>query len=152
MNTMNAMSMNTDEGTSRALSSKNAATAMQIEIRAIQAIVADLSKPIASRHIKTRKQGGSDISYIEWHTAAQYLDYFAPGWSWRILSVSQVSNLVTIHGRLSIPSADGVVERDATGIEEVDAKGYGDAVSNASAMSFKRACAMFGLARHLYQK
>ena len=35
---------------------------------------------------------------------------------------------MTIHGRLSIASADGVVERDATGIEEVDAKGYGDAV------------------------
>lgn len=59
---------------------------------------------------------------------------------------------MTIHGRLSIPSSDGIVERDATGIEEIDAKGYGDAVSNAAAMAFKRACAMFGLGRHLYQR
>src|SRR5678816_3942547 len=40
----------------------------------------------------------------------------------------------------------------ATGIEESDNKGYGDPVSNAAAMAFKRACAMFGLGRHLYQK
>lgn len=121
-------------------------------VKGIREIISDLSKPVADRHIKIRKQGGVEISYIEWHVAAQYLDHFAPGWSWRIVSVSKVGNLVTIHGRLSIPSSDGVVERDATGIEEINAKGYGDAVSNASAMAFKRACAMFGLARHLYQK
>jgi len=83
-------------------------------------------------------QGGNEISYIEWHVACQYLDFYALGWSWRILSVRQVGNLVTIHERLSIPSSDGIVERDATGIEEIDAKGYGDAVSNAAAMAFKR--------------
>lgn len=131
---------------------ETAASSAPVEKRGIQQIIADLSKPVADRHIKSRRQGGNDIAYIEWHTACNYLDHFAPGWSWRILSVSQVSNLVTVHGRLSIPSTDGVVERDATGIEESDAKGYGDAVSNASAMAFKRACAMFGLARHLYQK
>jgi len=58
---------------------KNAATAMQIEMRGIQAMVADLSKPVSARHLKMRKQGGSEISYIEWHMAAQYLDHFAPG-------------------------------------------------------------------------
>jgi hypothetical protein len=120
--------------------------------RSIKDIVSDLSKPIADRHIKQRKQGGQSISYIEWHVAAQYLDHYAPGWSWRILSIQQVGNLVVVHGELAIPSADGVVVRHATGIEESDAKSYGDAVSNASAMCFKRACAMFGLARHLYAK
>ena len=57
-----------------------------------------------------------------------------------------------IHGALSIPAADGIVTRHATGIEDTDNKGYGDAVSNASAMAFKRAAAMFGLGRHLYNK
>jgi hypothetical protein len=64
----------------------------------------------------------------------------------------QISGLTVVHGALSIPSADGVVVRHATGIEDTDNKGYGDAVSNANAMAFKRAFAMFGLARHLYQK
>lgn len=132
--------------------SKNATGGAPASLRSIRDIVADLSKPVAPRHIKTRKQGGSDIQYLEWHTAAQYLDHYAPGWSWNILSISQVGNLVTVHGRLSITASDGIVDRDATGIEDVDAKGYGDAVSNASAMAFKRACAMFGLARHLYVK
>jgi len=37
-------------------------------------------------------------------------------------------------------------------VEDTDNKGDGDAVSNASAIAFKRAAAMFGLGRHLYTK
>lgn len=121
--------------------------------RSITAIVADLSKPVAPRHIRQRKQGTSTLSYIEWHTAAQYLDHYAPGWSWQIVSITeQVGGLTVVHGALSIPAADGVVTRHATGIEDTDSKGYGDAVSNATAMAFKRAAALFGLGRHLYSK
>ena len=120
--------------------------------RAIADIVADLSRPVADRHIRQRKQGGSTLSYIEWHTAAQYLDHYAPGWGWSILSISSQGGLTVVHGALSIPAADGVVTRHATGIEDTDSKGYGDAVSNATAMAFKRAAALFGLGRHLYSK
>ena len=120
--------------------------------RPITDIVADLSKPIAPRHIRTRKQGSSNLSYIEWHVACNYLDHFAPGWSWEIVSIKEHGGLTIIHGALSIPSSDGPVARHATGIEDTDNKGYGDAVSNASAMAFKRAAAMFGLGRHLYSK
>jgi len=120
--------------------------------RPIADIVADLSKPIADRHIRQRKQGGALLSYIEWHVACNYLDHFAPGWSWSIVSISEHGGLTVVHGSLSVPAADGVVTRHATGIEETEAKGYGDAVSNASAMAFKRAAALFGLGRHLYSK
>ena len=120
--------------------------------RPIGQIVSDLSRPVAPRHIRQRKQGGSTISYISWDTAANYLDHFAPGWSWEIVSISSHGGLTVIHGALSIVSSDGLVTRHATGIEDTDNKGYGDAVSNASAMAFKRAAAMFGLGRHLYSK
>ena len=121
--------------------------------RCIDEIVADLSKPIAERHIKTRKQGGAEIHYIEWHVAAQYLDYFASGWSWNVVSITEtVSGYVVVHGALIIPTIDGNVVRHATGVEELSAKSYGDPVSNAVAMAFKRACALFGLARGLYSK
>ena len=121
--------------------------------RSISAIVSDLSKPVAPRHIRTRKQGTSTLSYIEWHTAAQYLDHYAAGWSWQIISIAElVGGLTVVHGALTIPSSDGLITRHATGIEDTETKGYGDAVSNASAMAFKRAAAMFGLGRHLYQK
>jgi len=121
--------------------------------RPIASIVSDLSRPVAPRHIRQRKQGGSTLSYIEWHTAAQYLDHYAPGWAWEIVSIAElVGGLTVVHGSLTIPSLEGSTTRHATGIEETDNKGYGDAVSNASAMAFKRAAAMFGLGRHLYNK
>jgi hypothetical protein len=120
--------------------------------RPIAAIIADLSKPVAPRHIRQRKQGGSTISYIEWHTACNYLDHVTPGWSWEIVTISEHGGLTVVQRALSIPAADGVVVRHATGIEDTDNKGYSDAVSNASAMAFKRAAAMFGLGRHLYNK
>jgi len=120
--------------------------------RSIRDIVTDLSKPLAQRHLKTRKQGGHDITFIEWHCAVRYLDHFAPGWSYHVRAVQLVGNLVTVIASISIPCAEGVITREATGCEEADAKGYGDAVSNAEAMALKRAASKFGLGLYLYQK
>jgi hypothetical protein len=121
-------------------------------LKSITQIIADLSKPLAAKHLKTRKQGGSEITYIEWHTAVKYLDYYAPGWSYRVASVSLIEDLVTVIASISIPCVEGVVTREATGCESIDAKGYGDAVSNAEAMALKRAASKFGLALYLYSK
>src|SRR5262245_57715778 len=98
--------------------------------RSIKAIIADLSKPIAARHLKTRRQGGTELTYLEWHCAVKYLDLFAPGWSYAVKSVALVGSLVTVVAAISIPCSEGVVTREATGCEDVNAKGYGDAVSN----------------------
>jgi hypothetical protein len=114
--------------------------------------IRELSKPVAQRHLKTRRQGGNEITYIEWHTTVKYLDLFAPGWSYHVKSVSLVGSLVTVIASISIPCSEGVVVREATGCEESDAKGYGDACSNAEAMALKRAAAKFGLGLHLYSK
>jgi hypothetical protein len=121
-------------------------------LRSIRAIIADLSKPLPKRHLKTRRQGGADLTYIEWHTAVRYLDHYAPGWSYAVKSVGLVGNLVTVIASISIPCAEAVITREATGCEESDAKGYGDAISNAEAMALKRAAAKFGLGLYLYQK
>jgi hypothetical protein len=120
--------------------------------RSIKDIIADLSKPLAKRHLKTRRQGGAELTYIEWHTAVKYLDLYAPGWSYQVRSVQLIGSLVTVVAAISIPCVEGVVTREATGCEEADAKGYGDAVSNAEAMALKRAAAKFGLGLYLYSK
>src|SRR5262245_56191289 len=120
--------------------------------RSIRDIIADLSKPLAARHLKTRRQGGTELTYIEWHTAVRYLEHYAPGWSYAVKGVAQVGNLVTVIASISVPCAEGVITREATGCEEADAKGYGDAVSNAEAMALKRAAAKYGLGLYLYQK
>src|SRR5262245_46503457 len=113
--------------------------------RSIREIIADLSKPIAQRHLRTRRQGGTELTYIEWHTAVKYLDLFAPGWSYAVKSVALVGNLVTVIAAISIPCLEGVVTREATGCEETDAKGYGEAVSNAEAMALKGVASKLGL-------
>src|SRR5262249_4237381 len=120
--------------------------------RSIKDIIRDLSKPLAQRHLKTRRQGGTELTYIEWHTAVKYLDHFCPGWSYSVKSVGLVGNLVTVIASISIPCLEGVVTREATGCEEVNTKGYGDAVSNAEAMALKRAASKFQLGLYLYQK
>src|SRR5262245_20836286 len=90
--------------------------------RSIKDIIVELSSPLAERHLRTRRQGGADLTYIEWHTAVRYLDHFAPGWSYSVKSVAQVGNLVTVIASISIPCLEGTITRDATGCEEADAK------------------------------
>jgi hypothetical protein len=82
----------------------------------------------------------------------KYLDHFAPGWSYHLRSVQLVGSHVTVIASISIPCLEGVVTREATGCEETDVRGYGDAVSNAEAMALKRAASKFGLALYLYSK
>lgn len=135
----------------------NEATALQVQetpraLRPIGEIIADLSKPLDPKHLKTRRQGGIELTYIEWHTAVKYLDLFAPGWNYHVPSVQLVGNLVTVVASISIPCVEGSVTREATGCEETDAKGYGDALSNSEAMALKRAASKFGLGLYLYDK
>ena len=126
--------------------------AAQVGAQSITDIIAKLSAPIAARHLKRRKQGGAELAYIERHTAVKYLDLFAPGWSYRVGNVSLLGELVTVVASISIPAADGIITHEASGCESLNAKGYGDAVSNAEAMALKRAAAKFGLGLYLYSK
>lgn len=123
--------------------------------RPLADILADLSKPIAPQHLKTKSKGGTKFSFLTWYYAVKYLDYYAPGWSSEVRNVTWFEGRIVVTVRLSIVAAEGVFYREATGTEEEpdeDEKMYGDPSSNAEAMALKRAAAKFGLGLYLYQK
>jgi len=120
-------------------------------LRSINEIVNDLHKPILPRHLRTRRQGGKEITYIAWYDAAKYLDLFAPGWSHEIRSIQQIAGKIVITIRISIPTLEGIVYREATGSEDEDTDSYGDAFSNSESMALRRCAAKYGLGQHLYR-
>ena len=122
------------------------------ELRSIRDITADLSKPVANRHLRNRKQGGKDLKYIAWHDAIKYLDHYASGWNYEIRSIDSVGGKLILTVRLSIPCAEGVVYREATGQEDEDKETYGDSSSNAESMALRRAASKFGLGLYLYDQ
>lgn len=111
-----------------------------------------LKAPIPAEFLSTRNQGGQTLSYVTWYHATKLADERAPGWSGRVTSVSAVGNNVAVVYAISIPCDEGVVTREATGFEPMDSKGYGDPLSNAESMAFRRALAKHGLALDLYER
>lgn len=138
----------TEEKNIEELSPKNEST----ELRSIRDIVKDLSKPVAKRHLRTRKQGGKELTYISWYDAVKYLDHYAPGWNYEVRSMNSVGGKLILTIRLSVPCLEGVVFREATGQEEEETTSYGDSSSNAESMALRRAAAKFGLGLYLYDK
>ncbi len=130
------------------LDSKNEST----ELRSIRDIVKDLSKPVAKRHLRTRKQGGKELTYISWYDAVKYLDHYAPGWNYEVRTMNSVGGKLIMTIRLSVPCLEGLVYREATGQEEEETTSYGDSSSNAESMALRRAAAKFGLGLYLYDK
>lgn len=126
--------------------------------RPLAEIMADLSKPIAPQHLGhkevTNKKTGkkTELTYISWHYAIKYLDYYAPGWNYEVRSVTQISGAVILTVRITIPCAEGMIYREATGIEDEETSSYGDTASNAESMALRRAAAKFGLGLYLYDR
>jgi hypothetical protein len=121
-------------------------------LRSIRDIIKDLSKPVAKRHLRSRKQGGKDIKFISWHDAIKYLDHYAPGWNYEVRNIQNIAGKLILTVRLSIPCAEGIVFREATGQEDEDRENYGDSSSNAESMALRRASAKFGLGLYLYDQ
>ena len=122
-------------------------------------ILADLSKPIAPQHLKSKPKGKGPqkitLTFLPWYHAIRYLDFFAPGWCSEVRAVHWSLDRIVIVVRLSIPCAEGWMHREATGTSEEpddDETMYGDPSSNAEAMALKRAAAKFGLGLSLYDK
>lgn len=130
------------------LDSKNEST----ELRSIRDIVKDLTKPVAKRHLRTRKQGGKELTYIAWHDAVKYLDHYAPGWCYEVRSIDAIGGKLILTIRLTVPCAEGVVYREATGQEDENTDSWGDSSSNAESMALRRAAAKFGLGLYLYDQ
>ncbi len=121
-------------------------------LRSIREIVKDLSKPIAQKHLRKRRQGGKEILYLAWHDAVKYLDHFAPGWCYEIRAIDSIAGKLILTVRISIPCAEGTVYREATGQEDEDLESYGNSSSNAESMALRRAAAKFGLGLILYDQ
>lgn len=133
--------------------------------RSITEIITDLAKPIPDSMLETKKQGGQEITYVPWHQATRLLDLYAPGWGFSVddsrvvegfttsRNGKEANRFLSVTVTLSIPTADGVVSRSQTGVEDLlNLSGYGDPYSNAVSMALRRAAAMFGLGRYLYRK
>lgn len=146
----------------------------------LKQIIKALSKPLPDQMLQTRRQGGRDIRYIPWYTVSRILDKYCPGWSWEIRSVTTTHDRLFLVGRLTIPTAEGLCYREATGTEllkedkeiwigekpnrqpiqdefgrpitEPKELAYGDPSSNAESMAFRRAAARFGLGLYLYER
>jgi hypothetical protein len=120
--------------------------------RPLVEILADLRKEIPASLLKTKTIKGTAITYIPWHKVVDVLDWFAPGWTQEIRSVTGSGAQTIIVMRLTIPAAEGDVYREAAGIETEEVTGYGDTSSNASAMALRRCASMFGVGKYLYNK
>lgn len=120
--------------------------------RSIREIVKDLSKPIAQKHLRKRRQGGKEITYLAWHDAVKYLDHYAPGWCYEVRRIDSIGGKLILTVRLSVPCLEGIVYREATGQEDETLDAYGDSSSNAESMALRRAAAKFGLGLALYDQ
>lgn len=118
----------------------------------LSAIIHQLSKPLPESMLSSRKQGNKQILFIPWYRVVKILNKYAPGWEWSITSLQTTPDRLFLIGRLSIPTADGIKFREATGTETLKEGGYGDPSSNAESMSFRRCAAKFGLGLYLYEK
>jgi hypothetical protein len=122
-------------------------------LRTLAEILADLKKPPAQKHIRTKRKGGTDLEFIPWYFVIQYLDLYAPGWCYEIRSVTEIKGQVILTVRITIHTSDfGPVWREASGIEEEETNSYGDPSSNAESMALRRAAAKLGFGLYLYDK
>lgn len=118
--------------------------------RPINEIVRDLSKPIPDSLLRTRKQGGTDLTYIPWFNATRLLDLYAPGWTFRV-EHKEMAGKIVCYASISIVAEELTVTRMASGNEDDKTSSYGDPWSNSESMALRRAAAKFGLGRYLYQ-
>lgn len=109
-----------------------------------------LKAEIPSEFLRTRQQGGQTLTFMPWHACSALADERAPGWSGYVERIQQVGDAVAVTYRISIPTDDGVVEREAIGYEQLSTSSYGDPTSNAESMAFRRAWAKHGLGSSLY--
>jgi hypothetical protein len=128
-------------------------------LRTIEEIIADLSKPVHPKYLRTLKFGAAKgATYVPWMIVEKYLDHFAPGWSTTSTGFSTPIG-TTIIDHLSIPTSNGPVTRAGHGFEahqttnaqgQTKDTGFGGAAIIASRQAFKRAAVAFGLGRDLY--
>ena len=108
------------------------------------------------------EKGG--LSYVSWYDACDLMDERAPGWSHEIRVVGSMPmqrgsreagytevDLAYVVVRVTIPCADGVLSREAVGVDDEPTGQRGTALERAAGSGLRRCFAAYGLARGLYQ-
>lgn len=135
--------------------------------RPIAQILADLAKPIPSKYLAQRQQGGTQLTYLPWFRCVALLDRCTGGhWDYSISSIHTTCDRLILTAKITIYAAEGSFSREATGTETLkeeyfDKKtqtkqirewAYGDVASKAESMALRRAAAKFNLALYLYNR
>jgi hypothetical protein len=125
--------------------------AVKFALRPTAETLAELSRPIDPRHLKTRQQGGMNLTYCPWHIIARHLHHRAPGWCWEVQSVQEVGGAVVVTGRLTIPTADGdLLHYSAVASEPLESASKAPAAEVAASSCLRRAAALAGLGLELW--
>ncbi len=125
--------------------------AVKFALRPTAETLADLSRPIDPRHLKTRQQGGMNLTYCPWHIIARHLHHRAPGWCWEVQSVQEVGGSVVVTGRLTIPTADGnLLHYSAVASEPLESKSHAPSAECSASAALRRAAALAGLGLELW--
>ena len=121
-------------------------------LRPLKDIYADLKKPPKQRHLLTKQVPGKyNATYMPHTWIRNYLDHYAPGWSWQV-DIKGVDGKIYVRGTLTIHGLDGSVARDGLGNESEDVSSYGDPSSNAEAQALRRAAMSHGFCRALWDR
>ena len=127
------------------------ASSSRYALRSTAETPAELSRPIDPRHLKTRKQGSTILTYCSWSTIAKHLHHRAHGWCWEVQSVQEVGGAVVVTGRLTIPTADGdLLHYSAVASEPLESASKAPAAEVAASSCLRRAAALAGLGLELW--
>lgn len=123
----------------------------EIKSRTTESVLSELSRTIDPRHIRTRKQGNVNLSYVPWALIVRHLHYRAPGFSWEIRQVQQIGDWVSVTGRLSIPTADGPLVFENVASESLKSTSHAPPIECAASSALRRCAACAGLGLELWE-
>lgn len=110
---------------------------------------AALNAPFPADLHKTKKQGGAEITFVEWHRYADRLNALVGPEGWEVaLRFHDVGGKLVTVASMSILG----VTKENVGDEDEDKDSYGTACTNSFAQAFKRAAALFGMGLYMYDK
>jgi len=136
---------------------------MEFHRETMRATLRNIARPIPPPLISSMKRSGMTLSYVSWYDTCDLMDERAPGWCHEI---RETGTTVALRGnkkdgyepvelahvivRVTVPCSDGLLRREAIGVDDEPAGQRGTPLERAEASGLRRAFAKLGLARELY--
>lgn len=120
------------------------------EMKTTEETIAQLNRPIDPRHIQQREIKGKALEFVPWAIICRHLHHRAPGWCWELQEVKLIANVVSVTGRLTIPTSDGVIHYSAVATEPLEGPSKAPPVETAASSALRRAAALAGLGLDLW--